>query len=449
MAINFTRLFTRLGKILGGLGEVNTYRGTTLDARVTTIGGLFASVNPELSDGLYTQKTGAKSGFTSWLSYLSTLASNVIVSEVDNDRPLATKTFAVALPELVRQMTAAAESINAAPCTLTPATVTATGDVQYAVSGKDGTGFEQDLIVPDVYLLQTTADKDNGGTKWAETLSLAGKPADTAATDDTYPKGSGLVTSLTVTDPAGNTGLLSDTTFNNWTTNTPTSWILGAGTLAGTHVYQGADDPRDGATGKCLRLVADGSVLIKVRQKITVTASTVYAYNFRLKKVADPGTDWAVSVLLVDASGAAITGPNSFSNTATSATAASVASNWTNVVRGTFITPATLPTEVWVEIRFHQFGSVSTAAVNTAEVYVDHVYVKKAAQLYTGGPFLTAFSGITATVNKDSWTLTAALTSGAITDYIIRGLDRLLNLKGYGVRIPTSGSPTQLDALIS
>lgn len=459
MTIAFTRLFTTQGLLCGGLNEINAYRGTTLAARRADLVTQLATsvVYGSLVSTPYTNETAAKDAENNYVTALKGLSLDSILADVDADRPGAGTSLADTVAELRRQMLIAGESLNDCPGTVVVADVgTPAGDHQFVFGVYEPvTGKATDFLVPDVYLIQCSSDRSQSGTAYAEDFTIKGKTADALPTDAEYPSGTGLDTTVTAVDPASDASILTNGGFDDFTvTDTPDDWTLGTGVLASTHVFEKAsDDPRGTAsTNKSLRLVGDGSVLIKLDQTVTLLPNTAYSVQFRLKKVTDPGTDWAVSLLLVDGAGTQVTGNSSYANVITSVTAASVASDWTNVVKGVFMTPAVLPTTgLQIEIRFHQFGSLTTAAASTAEVYIDHVSCIATEPLYDGGPTLTCFSGEDEGVVGDTRTATVALTSGAPSDYLIRGIDRLLGLAALADRIPTvsGGGETQSDSLVT
>lgn len=457
MAINFTRLFTSEGLYCGALNEANTFRGT-LTTRAATLRTQWATADPYLdfispySDTL----DAAKSAQDGYLSALGSLVSETIVNEVSADRPLTDTSLAAALAELVRQMGIASETLTEMPCTASVVDVgTPNGDHTFVAGRYEGlTGRVSDFMVPDVYLIQCSADRSSGGTQYAETFTVVGKPADSLPTDSTYPSGTGINTTLTAIDPGSDGGLVTDGAFPNWTGNTPDSpWVLGSGTIAGTHIIKSTDTPR--SSGFSANLVGDGSVIPKVRQEVTVTASTNYSVCFRVKKVADPGTDWMLSARLVDGTGAAITGNAGYVNLISSATAGSVATTWANPVSGQFCTPAVLPTTgVFVELVLSQNGAVGTAPANGASALVSFVSVQAETALYPGGLALTAFSGLTEGHVGDARTCTVAFTSGTASASLLRGMDRLLSgaLASAAVRIPTTAAgtpPTQPNSLVT
>lgn len=461
MAINFTRLFTTLGKLCGALNEVNTYRATTLAGRLSTIitqFGTTAAYGPSVS-GLYDAIDSAKGAENAYCAYLGQLAEDVIIAEVKADRPLTAESLSSALAELVRQMVVAAETLNDCPGTVTVASVgSPTGDHAFVFGTYDViTGTITDYLIPDVYLIQCSADRSQGGTAYAETFSVVGKPADDLPTDSTYPSGTGLDTTTTAIDPSTDGGVVTEGSFDGTWTGTgnstpPSPWAVFGSTVANTHVFRSNSSPR--GTGYSLHLLGDGSVVVKVRQPITVTARTAYAVHARVYDVTDPGTDWAVSLILTDSTGATVTGNGSYANVVSSAAAGSLATSWANTITGQFCTPDVLPTGgCYLEIRLHQSGALTTAAANTAAAYVDFVSVQEVEPLYAGGPVMAAFSGITEGVVGDARTATVALSSGAPSAYLIRGIDRLLSggLASAAVRIPTltGGSETQADSLVS
>lgn len=462
MAINFTRLFTSLGLVCGGLNEINTYRGTTVEDRRDDLVTQFGTVEAygELVSGLYATAESAAQAENGYVSALSTLAESILIAEVVADRPLTVPTKSAAVKELRRQMLIASETLNDCPGTVTVAAVgVPVGDTQFVFGTREpATGLPTDFLVPDVYLITCTADRSDGGTAHAETFTVVGKPADSLPTDASYPSGTGINTVVTAVDPESDGGIVTVPDFTSvaWSgtgNNTPPApWAVFGSTVAGTHVFRATTNPR-GGSGYSLHLVGDGSVLVKVRQAVTVEPNTCYTAHFRVYDVNDPGTDWAVSLLLTDSAGTSVTGNGSYANVVSSAAAGSLAASWANPVTGVFLTPAVIPSGgLYLEIRLHQSGSLSTAAANTAAAYVNFVSVQESPTdaLYDGGPSLVAFSGITEANVGDTRTATVALASGVPSSYLIRGIDRLIGLAELPDRIPTvsGGGETQGDALV-
>jgi len=82
----------------------------------------------------------------------------------------------------------------------------------------------------------------------------------------------------------------------------------------------------------------------------------------------------------------------------------------------------------------------------TDSVYIDEVAVVKGTELYNGGPYIAAFSGVTPAVNKDEWTLTVANDrAGSLQEWCHRAFD----MAGKGLLLPISGATNIPDAVIS
>ncbi len=458
MTIAFTRLFTTQGLYAGALNEVNTYRGT-LGTRAGTLNTQLVSstVYNALYSGTFTNRDSAKSSENGYISALASAANTALLADVNTDRPGTGLSLGDGLVELRRQMVIASEALNDCPGAVAVVDVGSPTGNNVFVFGlyEPVTGNKSDFFVPDTILVQCTADRSQSGTAFAETFSLVGKSADSLPTDASYPSGSGINTSATSVDPATDESIVKNGGFDDWTvTNVPDHWTLSAGTTAGTHVKQKAsNDPRGTtASNKSLDLLGDGSQIVKLRQTITLKPNTSYSVNMRANKVLDPGTDWGVTIRLVDAVAfTAVAGNNSYVNSLSTVTCGSMSADWLNVVNGQFMTPAVMPLNgIAVEIAFTKFNDLTTAAVAATEVYVDHVSIIETEPLYAGGPTLTSFSGTAAAVVGDTRTATVTIT-GVPSTYLIRQMDRLLGLASQATRIPTvtGGGETQADALVA
>ena len=425
MAIAFNTLFTALGKIVGGLNEWNTGLGATLDARVSTLRTQVTGIDPDLDDDLTVNKEAAVSAGSGWVGTLSTLAANTISEAVFNDRDLADRSFNGAFTELVRQMTASGESLATSVATIGSVTASGvpTGTPTFIVSDLEAVRQQRsDWTLPDSYVIQYTP------SGW----SVQGLTAAVPSSAPNWPQGSGVSTFLTGTN-AGTTSLGSDPGFELWTGTpvAPTQWTIFAGT-AGTTVNRAADTPVTGVGQYALELVGNATTL-SVRQAVNLTASTVYYLHAFVKRTANPANTGTLTVALRDGSGTLVSG-----TTAASVTTAAASTSWTPITVA-LTTPSILPSAVYLDIRYDG-GAGDT-------VRVDQVAVNALPALYANGLRLAIVNGVTAPVAGDTWTL--SVTRASPTASFIRGLDRLLSLGSYSVRIPTSGAPTQADALVS
>ena len=461
MTIAFSRLFTTEGYTAGGLNEVNTWRGTTLPARVSTLTTQLetSTVYNALVSGLQTTETAAQQADNGYAQALSTLALNALSAEVIADRPLNGTGLTALLTELVRQLNIASDTVQAAPSGVTAANIgSPVGDTSFVWGLWEGlTGGLSDYIIPEVINTNCTQDRSTGATAYQERFSIQGTPATTPTTSQAYPTGSGTNVTATALDPAVSGGLVADPAFLKWgvspNQNVPSVWSIYSGT-AGTNIIQATSDPR--STGaSCLNLVGDGTTIPKVRIPVSVNANSIYAVSLRTYKVVDSGANhWAVSLFLTNSAGTSVTGNAAYANELDSASSATMTGSWANVVNGIFLTPAVLPVGgCFLEVRMHRVSANTTAPDASASVYVDYVPMVQQTQLYAGGPTFQAISGQTAAAVGDQRKATFALTTGGQTcsSSLIRMLDRLLGLASITtVRIPTTtSSPTFADTLVT
>ncbi len=432
MAIAFTTLFTALGKVVGALNEWNTARGSTLTSRVSTLRTQLTNIDADLDATLTSDAALAVASGDAWTSALVTYATNLVTEAVLNDRALTDTSFNSCLTELVRQMGVASESLNNYPATVGSATSVGspTGTPTFVISDVDQyTQAASNFTLPDVYYLTY-----NGSGH-----AVQGLGADTNSTRPTWPSGTGVNTLVTETD-ASATSLAADPGIEEWDDSTPpelVDWEMLSGTY-GTTVSRATDTPITGVGTYCLQLLGDagtGATPLKVRQQVSVAANSVYYVHAYLKRTANPANTGTLTIGLRDSSGNLLSGTSSIS-VATSACATS----WT-AYTAVIAVGANLPSDglVYLEIRYN--------AGNGDTIRVDQVALNELPALYTAGVRLAIVKGATASVVGDTRTIT--VTRATPTASLIRGIDRLLNLKSYSVRIPCSGSPTQADALVS
>ncbi len=395
MAIDTTTLATRLGSAVKVLNETNTLNAGNRSATVTA---------------------------------LASYAQQLVIQSVLADRLISDQSFTRCFYEWVRQMNIAGDSFAQALCGTTVAGVgSPTGTPSWLTSDLDAYGQRSDYLVPDVLVLQATT---------ATTVSVNGKAATSSSLDAAWPTGSGVATTLTLTDP-GVTSSLSDPGFESWSSSgppyIPTSWSIAAGS-AGSTVNRVTDGFLN-ASGYSLQFVGDTTAL-RVRQSAANLSTGTYAIHVALKKTVAAVNTGTVSVTLRDASG------NVISATGVSQTFSGLTLNtWTPLTAAVYV-PAQLTNGCFLEVRWT--GGASDA------LSIDCLSIIPMPTLYTAGLRLAGFVGATGMVaGADQWTATTTLSSGTITGKLAKGIDRLLNISNIGARLPTSASPTQADSLIA
>jgi hypothetical protein len=370
---------------------------------------------------------------------LSGYSADAIVTQVNRDSPLATQTIIPALTELDKQMRENSDSIQR-PTTTQTVTAWASnlGDTELKCSLTNEYGDPLDLVFAEDINVEVTADSGNGGTKWAETLTITGEPG-VLTTSHLWPLGSAASTTMAVVDPE-TTGFLTDGGLETWGStgnNTPTYWLAGAGAF-GTDIFRESSNVLRG--DYAAKLLADGSTLVSLRQAVELDPNTVYGVVAFVKASATDGSG-IFRIRLTNGSGTVLTDDAGNNLQVTADMASTISTSDFTTVTAFFSTPRQLPDTV-----YFQFG-YSVSPTSGKSLYVDCVNIEEATQAYTGGPYLYAVSREANSAQGDYWTV--AITSNATTNNIARSLDRLFSLRTNGIYLKSAASPTVADTLIT
>lgn len=391
MAIAFTTLFTRLGSAVAALNDTNASNTSNRATQAAAI-----------------------------QSYAQTLLAQYVLA----DRPQTVRGLTAYLTELNRQMVNAAQSLATARCTTTVAAVgSPVGTPTFVTSDLDAGGLQSDLLIPDTLVLQATS---------TTALSVQGL-ATGVRTDVAWTVGNNVNTTLTLTDPRA--GINQDGSFNTWAGSpvTPSYWTITSG-IAGTTVNRVTGGYLD--TTYAVEFASTGG-LLSIRQDVStaVTPGSTYMVHAALRKTVFAGGTGTVSVTLRDASG------NVLSATGVSQTFTGLTTSFAPFAAAVYV-PAVIANGCYLDIRW--------TGTSGDKLEIDSVGLAALPTLYTDGLRLGGWQGATALTPKtDQWTATTVLASGTMNGGLLKGVDRLIGLAGSGVRIPTSGAPTQADALVA
>jgi len=222
---------------------------------------------------------------------------------------------------------------------------------------------------------------------------------------------------------------------------TSVSTTLTGGTPVITHATTaiGDDDVLVGA--RSLQIVGDGATLPAIQQRIIgLKDRTNYAVCLWMKLDAtDIPLAGIMQVELIDGIGGSVivdeqATANSFSVTTTAAGDLATAT-WT-AMTGVFRLPRVVNDVVYLRLRF------TTAVTSAKKLYIDHVAMVEATELYPGGPFVSVFSGRTPWQNGDKHNLAVANDrAGSIQEYFNRWAD----MDDKGLLLPIAGAGTLYD----
>lgn len=91
----------------------------------------------------------------------------------------------------------------------------------------------------------------------------------------------------------------------------------------------------------------------------------------------------------------------------------------------------TLRQRVFLRIR------ITAPVTNLESVYIDQMAVVKATELYDGGPYVAAFSGATAAMVEDNWSLSVTNDrAGRFQEWF----DRAFSMRAKGLLLPSEGT---------
>lgn len=409
MAINFTRLFTALGKIIASVNSENTYRGTTLPARVAVLDAQYVSPNQALITDLYPNQDAAQASGDGWMQYLQQLATATVIQEVNLDRPMVNPGLTQALANVAAGLRAAGETVTQSPSVLADTPHLTVGDAQLVFAAGVN---PSDLYNPDSYVVQVTQDQTTGATPFSEFISVTGK-ADVAPLNWLWPQGSNVSSDFSCTNSANSTLVSSD--FSAWTPS-------------GTFVVS-TSGPRTGVLP--WQLSVTGSY---AQYELPVIAPGTYAWTWFYRGDASVGTDLKLEI--VDSTGTLVY---------QLALAEDPAATWVQQ-SGVWNFRAQPPVDYAPGPLYLRITLVTSAA-GSAKVALPGF--DAALPLYPGGPVMYCWAGTTPLGLADYWDATVTRgTSETVSLY--RGMVRLFDLPSLSpqITIPTGNPGTYTNALV-
>lgn len=453
-------LFTRLGKIAGGLNESNgflativspvTGSGGTTGTRATTIQAQYESADQNVIDSLFSQRNSFQASNSSWTSYLQTLASNTLTQQVNTAYPLTALTPTLALTALIAG--SSTFTVNASVPTVKVGAASASTISSHALTGTgngvltgsvvryDGTNLQ--YVLAETIAVTITSDNQVGATSGSEPASVLGQIAESNPLAYDWPLGTGVSSTLTAVNAAVSNGanLLFNSSFNTYSvTNQADNWVY---TQAVTTFFAAAGSGSSYDSINALQFTGgDGSTLHQLNQTFNsssgttskLSPSTIYALNLWAK--GDSSNLMVFNVNLVDGAGTVINDTAGTANTL-SVTVPTTYTAFTKFFR----TPAVLPTS-GIKLQI----IATTALASGKNAYLDHLSLTLPTQIYPGGPSLALFSGSIPFITGDTTTVLIANTWGLMQ----AAFEQFFGMKTLGLQLPnTVSSPTISDSLV-
>lgn len=457
-------LFNRLGKLGAVVRNAKNYQSSQFTSMVDPTTGVTAQLMGEadiqaIMGSSYIGILGSVEGASNVAQQMAILVVNRVVYR---DNPQIGQTLQSintlqSLQEIIRQMGTAGASVLAMTVTGTPTGFTGLGNGVVNVSTKrpsDGRTLENAFTENLLIQVRTDSYGITNATEGNEALLITGDGPQNDRFAFDWPNGSGATKTLTaINGSADNTqgNLLTNSSFEDWTSNVPDNWtlVLGSG---GSQVFEETSITYDPPPNKAMRWLGDDATLIKLKQQFATSTGTLgeldtltqYSINLFMRRDAVAAANGVLEVALVDSGDNIIQDfagvDNSFSIDLTQLTTVYTA------YKGVFRTPSVLPSSYFLRLR------LTTVLENGRSVYFDRISLGLMTQLYTSGPFLAVHSGAIPFLIGDyaQCQITNSRGSGGTLSTFQTLFGQLFpnEMLGNELLLPSSSVPTISDTLI-
>jgi len=232
MTLAFSTFFARAGKAFHAVNTLFTAEGTTVEDEVEDYVDNFATPieQNQAAANVYPALVAWQAGGSSLVTALSLSVQSYLRELVKADNPQPSDDALTSVRELIRQMLANSESVDASTVAASVAyggSNVGTGAVVASVKRADGKTNE--------HCLAETIECEILDTEALAFSALGETPAD--INSHLWPDGSGASASLTIVDSASGTNLVTNGGFEDEDENLehlPEGWIVSVGTLGTT-----------------------------------------------------------------------------------------------------------------------------------------------------------------------------------------------------------------------
>lgn len=443
MAINYTNLFTMLGKLVKGVNNVKTYYGE-LDTDVGAVQTAYSTYSQfALLQRIPDTWRNFKEGVYSWIGQINGQAFSLLT-----DRELILKELPIGsgssiqdvMPLLMANMIANSQHVTKSVVTLGSVTTTSTGAsvgeafVDAILDGftapgagmspsKSYNGVTSQLAEDDTVSLICTSDSESGGaTEGLETFQWTGLPTNPGL----YHYLSFGTGSNTTIQPLNAFNYIANGEFESFSSNTPASWTIVSGTV-GTHILKETSVVQRGSSS--LKLAGDGA-----QATISISQAPVISQLIPLKRYMVAawvrGTSaTAAGTLTIQFEGTGYTAGGT-EKISMDSTALSAATSWT--LKKFYINlPLEIPDDFKLVVKVT--GTLTTGK----SVYIDGLCLGPVT--YVNGVNVAIVAGKDKFLKGDKFTFTISNDDAGVFQTWFR--------KATGYQIPTDNSPAISDTL--
>lgn len=462
MAVAYTTLLARLGRLFDFAKTVRTHQGTLRTEFEDTMSD-YSDSTRDLVVALTSRIDRRIDEAGGIVSDLSSDATKTLLEMMDGDTTLADRSVGSAIEQLIRDLAGASQTVDrpSSGYVTLPASNRGTAD-----GGNTGDGL---FLLSDMAPLRNLSTSEVFDFPSIRTETIRARCIDDSTSpsiqqgaerfriegqrsvgrlDEDWPLGSGTRGVLTVAaankdggrTPAVNVCTNSD--FEDFTSNTPDKWTIVTGT-AGTHVLPAAS----GFTGSnALKLVGDGSTATNLKQTLRITTGTLGQINpdrpYSITCAAKYATAAPTSSLVIsvrDSSSTIL--HDTIVGRAMQLTigSASLTTSY-QLFSAVVFSPVAIPKASVIDIRF------SGNQANTSEVFIDELVIAEMPRFQRGGLAYQITRGENDYAVEDVFTASVTNNCTAGDGEIALEFDRFFDMESLGLVLPSSTSPTLADA---
>lgn len=446
MALDFTdstgNLFNRLGKLFKQFEDAETYQKTTLDSAFVDVFGQY-NADAELIEGGFDEFSSSRDAAGGIKDDALARAETTVIKMVNDDNRQPLDDIDTALVELIRQMNAGTETVDAStPGISTSPDASNNGDGLVLSAVENGKGETLENVLAEDVVLDCTSDSQpgRGNLVVGSEIFTAQGELDVDKSSFEFPKGTNGATQIPVSNPAvgpSTDNFLTNSDFEDFTVaDTPDSWVLDIG-AAGV----GIRETSTAFSGtKALEFRGDGAELTRISQSLRAAPATQgffeperrYALAFQVRVSVAPSAGVLRVSLRETSSGAQIGDAITVDLTTVGIVYVSKSVQ--------IKTPDPLSDTIFIVIEL-------TTALETGKgVFIDHMALTEMIQ-HENGPLFAIFPGAVKWLVADR--VTAAVTNdraGKFQEFFERAFD----MSDKGLLLPSDnvGGETILDTLI-
>lgn len=443
MAINYTNLFTMLGKLVKGVNNVKTYYGE-LDTDVGAVQTAYSTYSQfNLLQRIPDTWRNFKENVYGWIGQINGQAFSLLT-----DRELILKELPIGsgasiqevMPLLMANMVANSQHVTKSVVTIGSVTTTSVnasvGEAfvdgvldGYTAPGagmspsKSYNGLTTQMAEDDTVSLICTQDSESGGTlEGYESFQWTGLPTNSGL----YHYLSFGTGSNVTLQPLNSYTFITNGEFESFSTNTPTAWTIVSGTV-GTHILKETSVVQRGSSS--LKYTGDGT-----QATISISQAPVLSQLIPLKRymvgVWVRGTSaTANGTLTIQFEGTGYTA-GATEKIEMDATALSAATTWS--LKKFYINlPLEIPDDFKLVVKVT--GTLTTAK----SVYIDGLVLGPVN--YVNGVNVAIVAGKNKFLKGDKFTFTLSNNDAGVFQTWFR--------KATGYQIPTDNSPAISDSL--